>query len=69
LIDMGDEGLLTSTDVAKRLSVSNRTVARWVREGKLTPAYTTPGGQHRFRWDEVRKQLGLREPNEPTFDQ
>jgi excisionase family DNA binding protein len=65
LIDMSDQALLTSTDVAKRLSVSNRTVARWVREGRLTPAYTTPGGQHRFDWESVREQLGLPKPNEP----
>jgi excisionase family DNA binding protein len=70
LISVGDEGgLLTSQELARRLSVNRRTVARWVREGRLKPAYTTPGGQYRFRWDEVRKQLGLREPNEPTSDQ
>jgi excisionase family DNA binding protein len=60
LIDMGDEGLLTSRDLSRRLGISPRTVARWVREGRLTPEYTTPGGQYRFRWDDVRKQLGLR---------
>jgi excisionase family DNA binding protein len=54
---MGDEELLTSTDVAKRLGVSNRTVARWVREGKLKPTWTTVGGQSRFRWSEVEEQL------------
>jgi excisionase family DNA binding protein len=70
LISVGDEGgLLTSQELARRLSVNRRTVARWVREGRLKPAYTTPGGQYRFRWDEVRKQLGLREPNEPTANQ
>ena len=52
-----DEGLMTSQDVARRLNVNRRTVARWVREGKLTPAYTTPGGQLRFRWSEVDDQL------------
>jgi excisionase family DNA binding protein len=59
-----DEGLLTSHDVARRLGVNRRTVARWVREGRLTPAYTTPGGQHRFNWDDVRRQLGLRQRND-----
>jgi excisionase family DNA binding protein len=59
LIHVADEGLLTSRDVAQRLGVSNRTVARWVREGKLRPEYVTPGGQSRFRWEDVRRQLGL----------
>jgi excisionase family DNA binding protein len=54
-----DEELLTSSDVAKRLAVSPRTVARWVQEGRLKPEYTTPGGKHRFRWEDVRRQLGL----------
>jgi excisionase family DNA binding protein len=59
LIDVVEEGLLTSTEVAHRLSVSNRTIARWVREGRLKPEYVTPGGQSRFRWEDVRTQLGL----------
>ena len=54
---MGDEGLLTSADVAKRLGVTPQTVARWVRQERLTPAYVTPGNQYRFRWQDVRKQL------------
>jgi excisionase family DNA binding protein len=52
-----DERLMTSQDVARRLNVNRRTVARWVREGKLSPAYTTPGGQLRFRWEDVEDQL------------
>jgi excisionase family DNA binding protein len=59
LIVVAEEGLLTSSDVAQRLGVSNRTVARWVREGRLKPEYVTPGGQNRFRWEDVRSQLGL----------
>jgi excisionase family DNA binding protein len=58
---MADEALLTSADVAKRLGVTSQTIARWVRGGRLTPAYVTPGGQYRFRWSEVREQLNLRE--------
>jgi excisionase family DNA binding protein len=68
LIHMGDEELLTSAEVAKRLRVDRRTVARWTREGRLTPAWTTPGGFRRYRWSEVREQLGLREPRDPGPD-
>jgi excisionase family DNA binding protein len=59
-----DEPLLSSTDLAKRLGINTRTVSRWVQEGKLTPAYTTPGGKYRWRWSDVRQQLGLRGPQE-----
>jgi excisionase family DNA binding protein len=61
LVGDQEEALLTSAELAKRLSVSPRTVARWVQEGRLKPEYTTPGGKHRFRWLDVRKQLGLRD--------
>jgi excisionase family DNA binding protein len=54
-----DEELLTSSELAKRLAVSTRTISRWVQEGRLRTEYTTPGGKHRFRWEDVRKQLGL----------
>jgi len=56
-----DEPLLSSTEVAKRLGINTRTMSRWVQDGKLTPAYKTPGGKYRWRWSEVREQLGLRE--------
>lgn len=62
-----EDRLLSSSEVARVLSVSNRTVARWVREGKLIPAYTTPGGQHRFNWGDVRGQLGLRRSTDPSM--
>lgn len=51
------EPLITSGQVAKRLGVVTRTVTRWVNEGVLTPAITTPGGKYRFRWTEVQRQL------------
>lgn len=64
-MDADDEQLLTSAEVAKRLRVSPRTIARWVKEGRISAAYVTPGGLYRFRWDDVRQELGLRKPNDP----
>jgi hypothetical protein len=32
-------------------------VLAWVRDGKLSPTLTTPGGHHRFDLDDVRRQL------------
>ena len=31
--------------------------ARLIRDGKLSPTLTTPGGHHRFDLDDVRRQL------------
>jgi excisionase family DNA binding protein len=39
---------LTTQQVADELRVSNRTVARWVREGLLTPDVVAPGGRGVF---------------------
>jgi len=51
------EKLLTTGQVADALGISARSIARWAREGKLTPALITAGGQYRFRLDEVKEQL------------
>jgi excisionase family DNA binding protein len=53
----GDEELITSGEVARRLGVTPRAVGRWVARGLITPAVTTPGGRYRFRWSEVAAQL------------
>ncbi|MGH8966538.1 MAG: helix-turn-helix domain-containing protein [Actinomycetes bacterium] len=54
--------LLTTTEAARELGVSARSLARWAREGRLTPALVTPGGDHRsgrYLWnlDDLRDQL------------
>lgn len=44
-------------EVARRLGVTPRAVGRWVQRGWITPAVTTPGGRHRFRFSEVTTAL------------
>ncbi|HET7386829.1 MAG TPA: helix-turn-helix domain-containing protein [Nocardioidaceae bacterium] len=44
--------LLTTGQVAERFAVHPATVARWADEGKL-PVIHTPGGQRRFRPEDV----------------
>jgi excisionase family DNA binding protein len=55
-----DDALLTSAEVATLFGVDRRTVVLWAKRGRI-PALRTPGGQHRFRADEIR---GLLEEHE-----
>jgi excisionase family DNA binding protein len=59
-----DEDLLTSAEVANLFGVDRRTVVLWAKRGRI-PALRTPGGQHRFRADEIR---GLLEEHEGGSD-
>jgi excisionase family DNA binding protein len=49
-----DDTLLSSSEVARLLSVTPKTVWRWATEGGL-PSVRTVGGHRRYRWDEVRE--------------
>jgi excisionase family DNA binding protein len=49
--------LLTTGQLAKAIGVTPQSVARWVRDGWITPAEVTAGGHYRFRLDDVRAQL------------
>lgn len=52
-----EQRLLTTSEVARALSISRRTVARYAEQGLLQPAFTLPSGQHRWDLDDVRRQL------------
>jgi excisionase family DNA binding protein len=55
--DSSDHGeLLTSAEVASLFGVDRRTVVLWAKRGRI-PALRTPGGQHRFRAEEIRRLL------------
>ena len=57
--DSSDDGeLLTSAEVASLFGVDRRTVVLWAKRGRI-PALRTPGGQHRFRADEIRRLLDI----------
>ena len=49
--------LLTTAEVAEELGVTRATVARYAREGILTPALRLPSGHFRWRLDEVLAQM------------
>lgn len=49
--------LLTTAEVADELGVSRATLARYARDGKLTPALRLPSGHLRWRLEDVMAQL------------
>ena len=52
-----DQPLLTTAELARRLNVTQGTVQRWVRTGRIRPTLVTPGNQFRFSLDDVLEQL------------
>ena len=53
---VSDEEFLTRREIAQRLRVSERTVARWVRDGAVKP-HRFGSTLLRFRWSEVQQCL------------
>jgi predicted site-specific integrase-resolvase len=49
--------LLTTAELASELRLSRKTIYRYYRDGKITPEYTLPGGEHRWRLESVVEQL------------
>jgi excisionase family DNA binding protein len=49
--------LITTAQAARVLGIDRSTLARWVQQGIVTPAWTTPGGQHRWDLEDLRRQL------------
>jgi excisionase family DNA binding protein len=54
-----DAGLISTGPAARLLSVSQPTVIRAVRDGRLQPDETTPGGHHRFLEARIRELAPL----------
>jgi excisionase family DNA binding protein len=63
--DLDDDTLLRPREVAAVFGVRTATIARWAREGRLTPL-RTPGGHRRYRSIDVRKVLRGTEPDEDS---
>lgn len=49
--------LLSTTEAAKALGISPRSLTRWVASGRVVPKLVTPGGHARFDLAELREQL------------
>ncbi|WP_207002711.1 IS607 family transposase [Trinickia mobilis] len=49
-------------EMAEELGVAVATLRRWHRQGRLLPAFRTPGGHRRYGCEDVRASLGLARP-------
>jgi excisionase family DNA binding protein len=59
--DPGEGALLRPREVAALLGVNPTTIARWAREGRISPLLT-PGGHRRYSPADIRRILGSAEP-------
>lgn len=53
---VGDDHLLTSSEVGSMFRVDSKTVTRWARAGRI-PSIRTPGGHRRYPVIEIEKLL------------
>jgi excisionase family DNA binding protein len=49
--------LVHTSEAAKVLGISKRSIARWAAEGRITPDLRTPGGHMRWDVERLRQQL------------
>src|SRR5690554_2893442 len=56
--------LVTTSRAARELAIDRSTITRWHQEGRVQPAWVTPGGHARWDLDDLRRQLGIK----PTED-
>lgn len=49
--------MVSSTELAKALGLSPRSIQRYVKAGMIAPLYVTPGGHYRWSIADVVGQL------------
>jgi hypothetical protein len=54
---VASENLVPTDTAAKAIGVSRRSLARWWKEGAVTPALVTPGGHARWDVEDLKRQL------------
>jgi predicted site-specific integrase-resolvase len=57
---MSDAPLVATGQAAKAIGVAHSTLARWWKDGYVTPALVTPGNHARWNVDDLREQLRAR---------
>lgn len=61
---MPGEEWVTTSELARALGLSLRSVQRYIRAGLIAPELTTPGGHYRWDVDNVREQLRRLHPTD-----
>jgi len=56
-VGMSDAPLVPTGVAAAAIGVAHSTLARWWKEGVVTPALITPGNHARWDIDDLRRQL------------
>ncbi len=59
IIAADPHALLTLTDVATLWEVSEKSVTRWRKIGRLPSSLQTPGGQHRWEARDLAPYFGI----------
>ena len=54
---MADVELVTTSELARALRLSLRSIKRYIAAGQIKPELTTPGGHYRWSVESVRQQL------------
>lgn len=49
--------LLTSGELADELGLSRRAISDYAKNGLITPALRTPGGQYRWNLEDVKAEM------------
>jgi DNA-binding transcriptional MerR regulator len=53
------EPLLSTGEAARALGLNTRSLARWARNGLVTPTMISPGGRYLWDLDDLRSQLRI----------
>lgn len=59
---MSERRLISTGEAARALSVDRSTLARWQREGRVTPTRFTAGGHARWDLDDLERQVANLRP-------
>lgn len=49
--------LVPTSEAARRLGLSARSLSRWAQDGRVEPDLVTPGGHMRWDVDRLREQI------------
>ena len=57
--EVRSDRLLSTGEVARILGLNTRSVARWARNGLITPTMISPGGRYLWDLEDLKSQLRI----------